>query len=208
MKTKFLDQILKYDGSQLRSLFAYLDYGVMGDSIIAWEGPCDVSLDYMVDGQDFKENSQIYSKNMIHFIIEIFGSSLKEMTLIQRLFGEIVTRTVYDYSGGQVYLCREGNDLYRLQSIKVGQESPSPRKNSDEKFNVSVATISPISGLIHFGLNIDSQGTPVKTYSLKKLAIESKYSLGTKDLALKLMDKFQFEYNDLQMATCKVKWVK
>ena len=206
MKTKFLNQTLKYDGSQLRSLFAYLDHEVMGDSIVSWEGPCDVSLDHMVDGEDFKAGAKIYSESMLHFIIEIFGAPLKEMTLVQRLFSEIVARTIYEYSKGQVYLHRQGDDLYCLDG--ENSEFRLARKNFDEKFNVSVATVSPTSGLIHFGLNIDSQGTPVKTYSLQKLISECEIQLTPKSLAFRLMEKFKEEYNHTQRAICKVKWVK
>ncbi|HMN69679.1 MAG TPA: DUF366 family protein, partial [Bdellovibrionales bacterium] len=52
LKTKFIDTAEIYDGSQLVSLRSYLKHGLLGDSIVAWVGPCKVSLDHMVDGED------------------------------------------------------------------------------------------------------------------------------------------------------------
>ena len=70
MKSLFIKENFKYDGSQLRSLFAYLNYGLLGDSIVSWIGPCNVDFDHMVDGEDLLQKSEIRSDNMVHFIIE------------------------------------------------------------------------------------------------------------------------------------------
>jgi len=51
---------------------------------------------------------------------------------------------------------RQGSDLF------VG----------DAKLTVSVATVSPVSALIHAGINVTDEGTPVRTCSLEKLGIE------------------------------------
>jgi hypothetical protein len=37
---------------------------------------------------------------------------------------------------------------------------------------VSVATVSPITGLIHLGLNITTEGTPIETAGLEELGVE------------------------------------
>ncbi|MEK6556365.1 MAG: DUF366 family protein, partial [Bdellovibrionota bacterium] len=44
MKQKWIEKEFKYDGTQLASLFNYLNYGIVGDSIVSWIGPCDISF--------------------------------------------------------------------------------------------------------------------------------------------------------------------
>ena len=71
MKAQFLDSVEKYDGSQLVSLHNYLQHKLLGDSIVAWVGPCDVSIEHMVDGEDLLQNAEIRGSKMLHFLIEL-----------------------------------------------------------------------------------------------------------------------------------------
>ncbi len=206
MQTKFITQEIIYNGVQLSSLYAYLNHQVLGDSIICWRGPCDIPKDKIVDGQDLLEGSKIYSEDMLHFIIEIFDAKLIEMVLMQRLFCEIVKDQVFKLCAGDINLERLGDDLYLKMNPK---DKAKPVKNQDLKLNISIATVSPISGLIHFGINISSQNTPVKTLSLQDLAIKNKgCDLAPKEWGLCLMARLQEEWLDSRRATQKVKWVK
>src|SRR5690242_14456001 len=90
MKTLWIDNSLNYDGSQLRSLFAYLEFGVLGDSMIAWRGPCDVALEHMVDGEDKRVDAAIAGSDMVHFIIEKFDCQLLGAVALQRLLATVV----------------------------------------------------------------------------------------------------------------------
>lgn len=76
METYFVPQEMAYDGSQLRPLYAYLEYKVLGDSVISWIGPCDISFENMIDGEDLLEQAEIKGSRMLHFIIEIFHSKI------------------------------------------------------------------------------------------------------------------------------------
>ena len=53
-------------------------------------------------------------------------------------------------------MSRRGNDLYYL----------------GRKLSVSIATKSPVSILMHFGINIKTEGTPVPTAGLLELHID------------------------------------
>ncbi len=224
MKTLFSDKVLTYDGSQLKSLYSFLNYKVHGDSVLSWMGPCDIPHDKIVDGQDLLEGSIIYSENMLHFIVEIFDAKLIQMVLMQRLFCEIIKEEVLKISQGldqQVQLLRLGDDLYLKSEVKSKDKKASkselnsnknkesdldynPIKNIDYKFNISIATISPVSGLIHFGINISSKNTPVKTYSLNDL--DPKINIS--EFSNKVMQKLSAEWTSSVAATQKVKWVK
>ena len=72
MQQAWIEKPIHYDGSQLRSLFCYQNCRVMGDSIVAWCGPCDVSPEHMIDGEDKFAGQKICGHNMLHFIIEKF----------------------------------------------------------------------------------------------------------------------------------------
>ncbi|MCL0043767.1 DUF366 family protein [Peptococcaceae bacterium] len=54
---KYIDKRINYDGTQLRSLWAFRQFGIQGDSIISFRGKCDVPLSNMAD--EAKTYSQI-----------------------------------------------------------------------------------------------------------------------------------------------------
>ncbi len=184
IQTRFVKKEMKYDGSQLRSHYIYDQYNLMGDAILSFVGPCDVALQSMVDLQDVKLDSPIYSKSMLHFIIEHFGVSLENMVLRQRLLMAIIQQELLKKLS-QKKIIRLGDDLYE----------------NDAKLSVSIATLSPVSGLIHIGVNVISKGTPVKTKGLED------YEVNPEELARRVMEEYKEELKSIYLATCKVRAV-
>lgn len=180
----WFEKPLKYDGTQLSSLFAYRNYRVQGDSIVAFRGPCQVELKEMVDVEDVLDQAHIYSEDMLHFIIEHFDQDLEKMVLRQRLFIAIIHEMLINE--GVQGLTRAGDDLYLVEG----------------KLSVSIATLTRVSTMIHTGLNISSKFTPVKTISLPELGI-----LDIKDFANKIMKAYTSEINSICLARCKVRGV-
>ncbi|MBC7419374.1 MAG: DUF366 family protein [Bdellovibrio sp.] len=181
MKNLFVEKKLDYDGSQLAPLFGYVQHKLPGDSIIAFIGACDVTLEHMVDAEDFVVGAKIKSDHMLHFIIEIFGQTLFTAVSLQRLL-VATAQALLDKK-----LRREGDDLYL--------DAPDGAK----KLSVSIASNSSVSAMIHLGINIENLGTPVPTCALKDFNIEPK------TFALELMKKFSEEYQSILEATQKVK---
>ncbi len=181
MKTLFIQDKMEYDGTQLRSLFAYLEYRVQGDSCVSFIGPCDISFEDMVDGEDLLERSQIRGQEMLHFIFEIFDRELVSGVFLQRLFASIVADEIHKVS--KVRLSREGDDLYL----------------DGKKLSISIATKSPISVMVHFAMNISNAGTPVPTLSLEDLKIEPQA------FAESLMLQISKEYESILIARVKVR---
>ncbi|MCB9026135.1 MAG: DUF366 family protein [Bdellovibrionaceae bacterium] len=72
----------------------------------------------------------------------------------------------------------------------------------NKKLNISIATISPISALIHGSLNIENEGTPVETLWLLDLKIN------TGDFDLNFSKRVLLEMQKMNLATQKVNWVK
>jgi hypothetical protein len=184
MKQKWIENALKYDGTQLRSLYAYMTYEIPGDSIVSWRGACDISFDHMVDGEDVLQKSQICGSDMVHFIIEMFDRNLREGVFAQRMLAAIINDFIYEKT--QKKLRRDGDDLF-LQ---------------DKKLSISIATKSPVSTLVHFAVNISNKGTPVPTCALEDLNINSEL------FAKEVMARFSTEYDSIVFATQKVRPVQ
>ena len=68
MKIKFIDEEIKYIGSQLVPHWIYKNYHIQGDAIVSFIGEVDVNLSEMVDIEDVINNEPIYSKKMINLI--------------------------------------------------------------------------------------------------------------------------------------------
>ena len=190
MKSVFINKKIKYIGSQLVPHWIYKNFKIQGDAIVAFTGECNVELTEMVDIEDVINNEPIYSKNMLSFISEQFNISLTEGVLRQRLLISIIKELLEEnlqQSGKTTYIVRNGDD------IMIG----------DRKLSVSIATKSITSVLIHTGLNIISEGTPVKTAGLLS-------ELGINDIeafAIEVMKRYTNELDDIYLASTKVRGV-
>lgn len=177
-----------YDGSQLTPLYTYQNYKVSGDSIISWVGPCRVSLEHMVDYEDKIAHELICGDLMLHFMIEVFPSQLAFGVSLQRIFASLAMDLIQELTPVKMSTRRSGDDIYVT----------FPKKN-EGKLSISIASVSAVSTMIHFALNITNDGTPVKTASLNDLKIDAE------KFSKKLMNAFCKEYESILFATVKVK---
>ncbi|MBE7711788.1 MAG: DUF366 family protein [Cyanobacteria bacterium SIG31] len=184
MKTYFIEKEIKYIGSQLAPHWIYKNFNIQGDSIVAFVGECEVKLTEMVDIEDVINDEPIYSKSMLSFISEQFNVNLIEGVFRQRLLICII-KELLEKRG--VFVVRNGDDLMI----------------NGRKLSVSIATKSSTSILIHTGLNIDSEGAPVKAAGLEsELGIQD-----VKSFALEVMKRYSEEINDIILASTKVRGV-
>ena len=72
----------------------------------------------------------------------------------------------------------------------------------DRKLTVSIATISPVSTLIHFGINIFPDGAPVPAIGLAELVIDSR------EFAEDLMRRVAQDLVSISRSIVKVKAVQ
>lgn len=185
MQTSWIEESLHYDGTQLKPLFAYLRWGILGDSVIAWRGSCSVSFEHMVDGEDLIAQSAIAGSDMLHFIVEVFDRELASGVLLQRLFASIVKDLLVELSPEleEQSIVRDGDDLYW----------------GDRKLSISIASQSAVSTMLHFAVNVSNLGTPIKTCSLEDLRIEPREFAGA------AMDALALEWSSILNATRKVR---
>jgi len=183
MRFHFSDSPLTYDGTQLRSHFIYRQWDILGPACVAFVGPCRVSLDHMVDLEDVKQRAPISSDKMLHLLWEDFEVNLAAGVLWQRLAVAILHETLRDRGVAGGY--RRGNDLYW----------------EEKKLNVSVATRSPVSTLVHVGINATTAGTPVPTIAL------AEWNLDPVDFGKEFLARLEGEYLGFQKALWKVRAV-
>lgn len=182
-----------YTGEQLRSHWAYNTFGLLGDSAVAFIGPCDVKPEFMKDVEDLKASSRIYSERMLHFIVEHFETDLDRAVLRQRLLIVLICEAINRRLHQNLVLDRS---VVHLKQIK---RRGSDLYDGDRKVTVSIASVSPVSSLIHAGVNISSRNTPVPTHGLDDFRIEPA------EFAEEILGSYSAECDSAQRARCKVR---
>ncbi len=179
-ETRWLDEEITYDGRQLAPHWIYQQTGKLGDALVAFVGPADVSLEHMVDLEDVAKKAPIASRRMLHFIGEWFRDSLEVGVLLQHLFINEIYEELLER--GVPTLRRRGNDIYF----------------AERKLSVSIATRSPVSVLMHAAVNMTSEGTPIPTSHLGEMGVEPQA------FAQAVMGRFSADYAIWQTARVKV----
>lgn len=173
-----------YNGVELRAHFIRQTFGLHGDAAVIFRGPACVRAEGLLDLEDRDSHDSIVAADMLHLMVECFGAPLERMVLLQRL----VTALACD----------------RLRTALPAAEALSVRRSGDdvfvgdEKFSVSIATVSVVSGLIHAGFNIDAAGAPVRAVGL------ARFGLDPQEFATGLLHDLQQEVNGMIEALCKV----
>jgi hypothetical protein len=179
-----LENPITYTGRELTPHWGLSKTGVYGSLLTAFVGPCEVPTEHLVDWEDRLADDHIRSKQMLHVLGEFFGTTLEAGVLYQRLFMVWAERLLRDAG---LSVTRSGDDLF---------------VNGDHKLSVSIATVSPVSVLIHWGLNIDPEGAPVRAAGLNRLGWGSSEVLA---FAKKLMTHYIGELEEIRLAQCKVR---
>jgi hypothetical protein len=181
-----------YTGPELRPHFLLTELKLEGSGIGAFIGPCRVETDHLVDWEDRLAHDRIEARQMVHFIGEFFGASLKEGVLIQRLFMATCFDTLrealdHQERGRGSLLRREGDDLFFRS------------EGQDRKLSVSIVTASPVSQLLHAGINIDPAGAPVPAIGLLELGVDVNAWVS------QVLNRFASEWKGMEWACVKVR---
>ena len=72
MLTRWIDETIAYDGSQLRAHWILSQCGLVGDALVAFRGPCRVTAVEMADLADL-DGPGIAGADMVHFLWESFA---------------------------------------------------------------------------------------------------------------------------------------
>ncbi len=179
----FAPERIDYDGTQLRSHWAFDTFGVSGDCLVVFRGACNVELSNLVDLADRRAGQGIRAADMLHFIAEHFCCDLPRAVLLQRLLVCIAAEAL---AGLGVPVQRRNDDLFV----------------HGRKLSVSIATVSPVSGLIHLGINVDPSGAPVPAIGLGHLSVDPE------GLGRRIAGAYRDELTSITEAQVKVRWVR
>ena len=182
LATHFHPEPLAYTGPELRPHFLLTRFGLKGSALGAFIGPCRVATEHLVDWEDRLASDRIEAARMVHFLGEFFGAGLREGVLSQRLLMSTMAETLSSHG-----IWRDGDDLF------VGR-GPAARKLS-----VSIVTASPVSVLLHAGINIDPAGAPVPAIGLAELGVLPEPWI------LDILKRFSTELESLEWACAKVR---
>lgn len=185
--TRRIEKEIPYTGPELRPHFLLTQFQMRGDALAAFQGPCRVDTSHLVDWEDRMVNDRIEAQRMVHFLGEFFGWTLPQGVLFQRLFMSIVRDEIAALNPG-VAITRDGDDLF------VAGFGKDPRKLS-----VSIVTASPVSILLHAGINIDPTGAPVPAIGLSELKISADL------LTERVLSRAAQELDSVQWACAKVR---
>jgi len=187
MQYKFIDREILYTGQELSPHWIYKNHNIQGDAVVGFVGECDVKITEMADIEDVLSNSPIYSKKMLHFIVEYFNIGLIEGVLRQRLLIAIAHDVLLENGISSGSLCRKGDDLFY----------------NNNKLSVSIAAKSINSVLIHFGMNIISENAPVKAAGLhSEMGLDN-----IRQIADSILEKYCNENEQVLKASTKVKGI-
>lgn len=175
MKSLYVKEKIKFTGEQLEPHWTYKNFDILGDSILAFVGPCDLKEEYLVGVDHFKKKTQIKSEMMLHFLVEHFDQDLEKAILRQKLLMSILKDKLNHRLGGDVFQ-RWGNDIFE----------------QDFKLTVSTVTRTPVSTKIHLGINISSKDVPVKAKGL------SDYGIDPDDVAEVVMNQYRLDMRRIQ----------
>jgi len=178
-----LDVVQHYSGCELYPGFLKERFGVEPDAGVLFRGSARVEGLALVDLEDRAQGDCIVATEMLHLIVERQGLALEQMVLLQRMLAAICVESL------QALLPRRACEVRRSgDDVFVG----------DGKFSVSIATTSHTTTLLHFAMNVDATGAPVRTSDLKGLG------LPTELFAREFMSRLVAEQRDIEAAQVKV----
>ena len=184
--TRFLEDRIRYDGSQLAEGWAADRAGGPGPAhvAVAFVGPCDVAPEYMVDLEDLRDGSRIFSREMVHFIVEHAGPDLEKAVLHQRLLVCIAAEVLAAWPAAAA-VRRRHDDLY----------------DGKRKLSISIATTSERSALIHLALNVRTGDFPLPVKGI------ADYDVEPRRFAEGVLQRYARECDGMDHAQTKVRHV-
>lgn len=182
MLTHWCDEAIDYDGSQLRAHWLLSRFGLCGDALVAFRGACRVTTSEMADLADL-DGPGIAGDDMVHFVWESFGATDLLLAVHRQRLLSAQAREVLAQLAPRTPVRRDGDDLW------VG----------DGKLSISIATVTPVSAMIHFAVNVSPGGAPVATSDLQALGVVPR------EFALALLGRVAAEQQSIGVARAKVR---
>ncbi|MBK8101188.1 MAG: DUF366 family protein [Planctomycetes bacterium] len=154
MKTLWLEQPIRYEGTQLRAHWILQTTGLCGDAAVGFRGPCRIARAEIADLADL-DGPGIAGDDMVHVIWESFAATDLLLAVHRQRLLAAQAAEVLASMAPTARIVRQGDDLF------VG----------DGKLSISIATVTPVSSVIHFAVNATPGGAPVATATLAEIGV-------------------------------------
>lgn len=154
MKTLWLEPTVRYDGTQLRAHWILQITGLCGDAAVGFRGPCRVARPEIADLADL-DGPGIAGDDMVHVVWESFAATDLLLAVHRQRLLAAQAAEVLAMLAPAARVVRHGDDLF------VG----------DGKLSISIATVTPVSSVIHFAVNATPGGAPVATATLAEIGV-------------------------------------
>lgn len=141
MEQKILEENRALSGDEMLPHWAYRNFGLLGDSIVAFQGPFKVPPDKWLDLESVMHGRELPASDMLHFIVEHFDSTLSETVLRQHLLVSILEEKLLHRIPNICRLTRLGDDLF----------------DGENRLSITAAGSTLVSNKIHMGLYLKEQ---------------------------------------------------
>jgi hypothetical protein len=182
VRTLWWGETVAYDGSQLRAHWLLARFGLAGDAAVAFRGPCRVRVEEIADLADV-DGPGIAGDDMVHVVWETFRTPELLLAAHRQRLLAAQAREVLAGLAPAATVRRDGDDLW------VG----------DGKLSISIATVTPVSSVIHFAVNATPGGAPVRTATLQQLGV------APRAFGEALLARLAAEQESIELARAKVR---
>ncbi len=183
MKFKVLPTERPFTGPEMAQHWAYKNFGLCGDSIVAFRGRFEVppeswtDLDAVVHGKDF------FFADMLNFIVEHFDSGIREAVMRQYILVSILEeKMLHRMECAECRLVRLGDDLF----------------DADNRLSITACSITPVSTKLYLGVYLD----PSPKNGIQGLKF---YNLKALDLAELVINQYRAEMRRLEEKSWRTK---
>ena len=142
MNCKIIEESRTLIGEEMLPHWAYYNFGLSGDSIVAFCGQFAVPKERWIDLEYIINDRSLPSVDMLHFIVEHFDSSLSDAMLRQYVLVSILEEKL---------LHRIQQDNHRL--IRLGDDL----FDGENRLSITAAGCTLVSTKLHLGVYIDSE---------------------------------------------------
>lgn len=138
MEYIFISERMTMTVEAMKPHWAFLNFDLVGDSLVMFCGPIEVGPEDMIDLRERKRGTVFPRGDLLHFVIEHFGDDIEKGVLRQNILVSISEEKLAHRLGSRRIL-RWGDDLY----------------DEDNRLTITAVTQTPVSVKIHLGICID-----------------------------------------------------
>ncbi len=186
MKSLIIREPIEFDASAMRPHWAQEKFDILGDSIVAFHGKCNIPEQDFMDLRKRKKGPCLCAEDMLHFVAEQFQPYLEMAVLRQYLLVLIAGEKLEHRVDPSLEIIRWHDDLFL----------------DNRKLTVTAVAKTPVSTKIHLGINIDPTGTTQPAVGLAELGIDPF------DLAEAIVDQYKLEMQEIREKVWSIREVR